>query len=52
MSIVPKPDVIEPELRAPVVAKFDSESISEIDLDVLIKIRTELKSILEDIRKN
>jgi hypothetical protein len=30
----------------------DSESISEIDLDVLIKIRTELKSILEDIRKN
>ena len=30
----------------------DSESISENDLDVLIKIRTELKSILEDIRKN
>jgi DNA-binding transcriptional MerR regulator len=29
-----------------------SESNPEVDLDVLIKIRTELKSILEDIRKN
>ena len=29
-----------------------SESNPEINLDVLIKIRTELKSILEDIRKN
>ena len=29
-----------------------SESNPEVNLDVLIKIRTELKSILEDIRKN
>ena len=29
MSIVPKPDVIEPELRAPVVVKLESESISD-----------------------
>ena len=28
------------------------QSNPEVDLDVLIKIRTELKSILEDIRKN
>jgi len=28
-----------------------SKSNPEVDLDVLIKIRTELKSILEDIRK-
>jgi len=29
-----------------------TDSKAEVDLDILIKIRTELKSILEDIRNN
>ena len=32
--------------------KPKSQPTPEVDLDVLIKIRTELKSILEDIRNN
>ena len=44
-------NILSGDTVLPIVEDVQKKEVNEVDLDVLIKIRTELKSILEDLNK-
>ena len=44
-------NILSGDTVLPKAEDLQKKEVNEVDLDVLIKIRTELKSILEDLNK-